>query len=40
MVETANAAYYNQTPLMEDNQFDIVKEFTNASFRKTKSLKR
>jgi NAD-dependent DNA ligase len=32
MVRTANSKYYNQTPIMTDNQYDIVKEFIEHKF--------
>jgi DNA ligase (NAD+) len=32
IVHLANAKYYNQTPVMTDNQYDIVKEFIEDTF--------
>jgi len=32
IIRIANAKYYNQTPIMTDNQYDIVKEFTEQKF--------
>ena len=32
IVHLANAKYYNQTPVMTDNQYDIVKEFIEDKF--------
>ena len=32
IIRVSNAKYYNQTPLMTDNQFDIVKEFVEQKF--------
>jgi DNA ligase (NAD+) len=32
IIRIANAKYYNQTPIMTDNQYDIVKEFIEQKF--------
>jgi NAD-dependent DNA ligase len=32
IIRVANAKYYNQTPIMTDNQYDIVKEFIEEKF--------
>ena len=32
IIHVANAKYYNQTPVMTDNQYDIIKEFTEHKF--------
>ena len=34
MIKTANTAYYNETPLLTDNQYDIIKEFTEKEYPK------
>ena len=38
MVETATKAYYNEKPLITDNQFDIVKEFTEREYPTNKVI--
>jgi NAD-dependent DNA ligase len=32
MIQYANDAYYNKTPIMTDNQYDIMKEFVNQKY--------
>lgn len=32
IIRTANAKYYNQTPVLTDNQYDIVKEYIEQKF--------
>ena len=38
MVQTATKAYYNEKPLITDNQFDIVKEFTEREYPTNKVI--
>lgn len=38
MMETANAYYYNETPLMNDNEFDIIKEYVERKYPKNTAL--
>ena len=39
MIEKANASYYNEQPLLTDNEYDIVKEFLEKKFPQNKVLK-
>lgn len=39
MIRDANTAYYNETALMTDNQFDILKEYMERKYPKHKVLK-
>jgi hypothetical protein len=38
LVQKANDAYYNQNPIMTDNEFDIVKELLERKFPKSETL--
>jgi NAD-dependent DNA ligase len=38
LVQKANDAYYNQSPIMTDNEYDIVKEFLERKFPKSEVL--
>ena len=39
IIDEASKAYYNETPLMSDNEFDIVKEYMENKHPKNKILK-
>ena len=39
MVQESNDAYYNKNSLLNDNQFDIIKEFTEQKFPNNKEIK-
>jgi len=38
MIEVANAAYYNETPVLTDNEFDILREFTAKKYPKNEAV--
>jgi DNA ligase (NAD+) len=38
IIKEANAAYYNETPLMSDNEFDIVKEYIEKKYPKNTAI--
>ena len=40
MIEYANEQYYNEKPLMTDNQYDIVKEFFDKKYPKNELLEK
>lgn len=39
ILREANKAYYNETPLMTDNEYDIVKEFIEKKYPTNKAIK-
>jgi DNA ligase (NAD+) len=39
IIDEASKAYYNETPVMSDNEFDIVKEYMESKYPKNKILK-
>ena len=38
MIEVANAAYYNEAPVLTDNEFDILREFTAKKYPKNEAV--
>ena len=38
MIEQANAAYYNESPVLTDNEFDILREFTAKKYPKNEAV--
>jgi NAD-dependent DNA ligase len=38
IVDVANAQYYNETPLMNDNEFDIIKEYIERKYPKNTAI--
>jgi NAD-dependent DNA ligase len=38
IIDEANDAYYNENPVLTDNEFDIIKEYTDKKFPKAASL--
>ena len=38
MVQLANAAYYNESPVLTDNEFDILREFTAKKYPKNEAV--
>ena len=38
MIEVANTYYYNETPLLNDNEFDIIKEYMERKYPKNQVL--
>ena len=40
MIDTASEQYYNENPLLTDNEFDIVKEYTDKKYPKNTALEK
>jgi NAD-dependent DNA ligase len=38
MIQLANAAYYNEAPVLTDNEFDILREFTAKKYPKNEAV--
>jgi NAD-dependent DNA ligase len=38
IIDEANEAYYNENPILTDNEFDIIKEYTEKKFPKATAL--
>ena len=38
MIEVANTYYYNENPLLSDNEFDIIKEYMERKYPKNQVL--
>ena len=39
MIRVANDLYYNETPILDDNSYDILKEFVERKYPKNQAIK-